>query len=160
MKLKYKDYEIEFCESGQYPDYVEGFSCNALNMFAKSYKALKAQIDKWDVSTRRLGGIKVIKLHSYGFRESVPLTAQTIVDDESVWCVTKKKAREKANIADLCWDNVENWRLLEEAEELEKKATSITKDAQKLRSSIPRITIQELRDMAGNLIDSETPTKE
>lgn len=147
LEIEYKDYKIAFTE------YSDAWSCEPLGINGEpTLTAVKKKIDKWYLSTRRLGGIAML---TYGWRSIEPVTAVTIADDTHVWC-KKGDRREKIRVTELMFDTPENKRLIAEAAEIDKQSTALDEKAKEIRQKIRLATMKELRAQSGEQIDEET----
>ena len=74
-----------------------------------------------------------------------------------MWVVSQSssKQREKLELDRLAEDLPSNLRLLQQAREILAESRELKKKAQSIIESIPRITIEDLREIASNRLDQE-----
>lgn len=149
LEIKHNDIAIYFSERD------DEWTCNELGLRNKSLKRLKAEITKMDTLTRRVGSVRVIYID---YRDN-HAAAITLIDKDKVWlkydATLRGSEREKVGLADVIHDTPENRATLVEVRKLEKEASEISTKASKIKAAITRVTMAELRTIAGDLLDSE-----
>lgn len=141
-----------------YSEDSDKWTCSAYDLEAKSLSGLKAKINDFDAKERRLGKDGVALLYLDGFRSRAPQRVRATMLDKgieegskyaAVWISgTEDKTRSKVGIHSLILDTPENIATLKESERISKDANDLLKKAEKMRSDIKRLTVEELKAMA------------
>ena len=139
-----------------FEDYKDEWECRGLNLSHTSLKKLKEKINAWDLQTRKVPSIEAI-FFSYGSDTSI-VNITSIADPKNVWVKHGKgkgRERSKESVAQLAHKTVENNTTITKAKAMLRKEKKIKKEANDLLLAIPRMTIEELREIAGQALDEE-----
>ncbi len=148
----------------------ETWSCREMNMTAKSLKALKSKLDKFDGQARKVSA-PVLVIDHWGKTERAEIVmiakpkdwektyqGSRYVGVPSVW-VTKvngnKVERSKQKLENCLAINTENQVILDSVTTKRNEIARLEGEAKALLASIPRITIEELTTRAVGEDDSE-----
>lgn len=151
VSTTYKSHVIVYNEDGN------NWRTNGdIDLTASSLTALKKKIDELETVERRLGkGVELIYLgQRYGTKEIAPICRATMLDNEDleryprVWVSHADKTREKVGFHALCLKTQENVDALTKADELDKQAAAIRKQAEATRAGIKRITVDQIKALA------------
>lgn len=126
--------------------------CENLSMEDPSLAKLKKKIAAYDLNLRKLTPVKALRIWHSHYDDVSPAEITSIADDQHVWATIKgrgsSKSRSKEQIRFMAHDTPQVRDILKRAGDLGKQAEKLNQEASNLIESIPRITIEELRENA------------
>lgn len=129
--------------------------CDALGIRHERYSVVKQKINAWDIQVRRVPNIPAMLVRYHG--EPIPVTITTIETDGAVWVkyngARGSRERSKERLRDLLPNTPEVITALAKAKDLQAAASRLGAEAHQTLDAIPRFTIEELREIAGNALD-------
>ena len=132
-----------------YAENEDVWRCWAMDVEGKTLSAVKTKLNKIDAEARRVS-VPVILLHHWGCQVDAVGVA-TLIEKDDVWVTTKDRhgstERRKKPMGVILLDTPENRSAIKAAAARRKEGEAITKEADDMMSSLPRVTAADLKSL-------------
>lgn len=139
-----------------YSDNEDKWVCYALDLEADKLSALKTKINKVLADERRVAGVSVLRVSTYGGDHEPGKV--TLIDGGDVWVMFpagylrgryERARREKVDMRHLVLDTPENRAALDAFAQESRRLRQLEAENQDRRAAIPRVTVSDLKGASG-----------